>query len=197
MKMKFYRDEKRLRHQLERLYNCQTGLDLGPASPPDVDVRQWLARYLQGQGSTMVLAQLPTAMPVSPMPAPVIPDQSQGMAEGKPALPAAPVLPERRAEPRLVFTSQAATSPVPGSTELPQPVVVESIRVETATVPVIDPVARQKKPAQVATSREYYQFAGRVLNDVDQVLAGMFRATDGALAKNAGTSAEGDAEFTP
>jgi hypothetical protein len=48
LKKKMYSLEARLRNHLERLYNCRTGFDLGPETPPDVDFRNWLVRYLNG-----------------------------------------------------------------------------------------------------------------------------------------------------
>ncbi len=197
LKMKFYRDEMRLRHQLERLYNCQTGLDLGPATPPDVDIRSWLARYLQGQGSTMVLAQLPTALPTAPMPAPLAApaEQSRPAADATPPIP--PLLPEKRSEPRLVFAAPAVVPQAQSATELPQPVVAATVRAETSLVPVTNSSARPKKAAQVATTREYYQFADRVMTGVDEVLAGMFRSSNGTMAKVTNANTEGDAEFSP
>lgn len=48
-KRKFYEQERRLRNQLERLYNCQTALAMGPEQAIDVDVRKWLVDYLGGQ----------------------------------------------------------------------------------------------------------------------------------------------------
>lgn len=49
VKVRFYEQERRLRNQLERLYNVPTGLNLGPEHPVEVDIRSWLARYLAGQ----------------------------------------------------------------------------------------------------------------------------------------------------
>ncbi len=47
-KKRFYDLERRLRNQLERVYNQATPLSMGPDRPPDVDVRSWLIAYLQG-----------------------------------------------------------------------------------------------------------------------------------------------------
>ena len=47
-KRRFYDNERRLRNQLERAYNQATPLNMGPESPVDVDIRGWLAGFLQG-----------------------------------------------------------------------------------------------------------------------------------------------------
>ncbi len=47
-KRRFYDRERRLRNQLERVYNQATPLDMGPEKPVDVDIRGWLAGFLQG-----------------------------------------------------------------------------------------------------------------------------------------------------
>ena len=48
-KRRFYESERRLRNQLERVYNQATPLNMGPETPVDVDIRGWLAGFLQGQ----------------------------------------------------------------------------------------------------------------------------------------------------
>lgn len=48
-KRRFYENERRLRNQLERVYNQATPLGMGPETPVDVDIRGWLAGFLQGQ----------------------------------------------------------------------------------------------------------------------------------------------------
>lgn len=48
VKKRFYELEKRLRNQIERVYNKATPLSMGPETPPAVDVRAWLVSYLQG-----------------------------------------------------------------------------------------------------------------------------------------------------
>jgi hypothetical protein len=48
-KRHFYENERRLRNQLERVYNQATPLNMGPETPVDVDIRGWLAGFLQGQ----------------------------------------------------------------------------------------------------------------------------------------------------
>lgn len=48
-KRRFYENERRLRNQLERVYNQATPLNMGPETPVDVDIRGWLAGFLQGQ----------------------------------------------------------------------------------------------------------------------------------------------------
>lgn len=47
-KRRFYDLERKLRNQLERVYNQATPLSMGPETPPAVDVRGWLVGYLQG-----------------------------------------------------------------------------------------------------------------------------------------------------
>ncbi|HOY66062.1 MAG TPA: hypothetical protein PLP29_04185 [Candidatus Ozemobacteraceae bacterium] len=47
-KVRMYERERRLRNQLERLYNVPTPLAMGPERPPDIDVRNWLAATAGG-----------------------------------------------------------------------------------------------------------------------------------------------------
>ncbi|MBF0503415.1 MAG: hypothetical protein HQM09_25085 [Candidatus Riflebacteria bacterium] len=53
-KRNFYDQERRLRNQLERLYNCSTGLEQGPEKPADVDIRQWLCDYVERRRDTSI-----------------------------------------------------------------------------------------------------------------------------------------------
>ncbi len=48
-KRRFYENERRLRNQLERVYNQATPLNMGPETPVDTDIRGWLSGFLQGQ----------------------------------------------------------------------------------------------------------------------------------------------------
>ncbi len=57
LKIRFYNLEKRLRNQLERVYNQPTPLSLGSEMPPEVDIRAWLKDYVEGNSSLMVFAQ--------------------------------------------------------------------------------------------------------------------------------------------
>ncbi|NLI77978.1 MAG: hypothetical protein GX442_16260 [Candidatus Riflebacteria bacterium] len=94
-KRRFYDLERRLRHQLERLYNVPTGLSLGPERPVNVDIRTWLTAYLAGQarpeaelaapdaGSPVILAQAPAAAPLpaaEPTPRPPVDPPTSGPA---------------------------------------------------------------------------------------------------------------------
>jgi len=56
-KKKFYALERRMRNQLERLYNVHTTFSLGPETPINVDVRKWLVDYVENR-----------AMPIAPVP---------------------------------------------------------------------------------------------------------------------------------
>jgi len=47
-KRRMYDQERRLRNQLERLYNVPTPLAMGPERPPDIDVRRRLAEIAGG-----------------------------------------------------------------------------------------------------------------------------------------------------
>lgn len=47
-KLRMYAQEKRLRNQIERLYNVSTPLAMGPEQPPDTDIRRWLETAAQG-----------------------------------------------------------------------------------------------------------------------------------------------------
>lgn len=57
-KLKIYNMERRLRNQLERVYNTHTGFEFGSLTPPDVDVRKLLDDYLSGQPSTSTVSEL-------------------------------------------------------------------------------------------------------------------------------------------
>lgn len=48
-KKRFYDLERKLRNQMERVYNQATPLGMGPEKPVEVDTRGWLVAYLQGQ----------------------------------------------------------------------------------------------------------------------------------------------------
>ena len=48
-KRRFYDQERRLRNQLERVYNQATPLAMGPETPVEVNVKGWLAAYLGGR----------------------------------------------------------------------------------------------------------------------------------------------------
>lgn len=58
VKIKFYNLERRLRNQLERVYNVHTGFELGPEKPVDVDIRSWLQNYLDGNAEKTHVVKL-------------------------------------------------------------------------------------------------------------------------------------------
>lgn len=48
-KRQLYTQEKRLRNQLERVYDQATPLNMGPESPVEVDVKSWLIAFIEGR----------------------------------------------------------------------------------------------------------------------------------------------------
>lgn len=81
-KRRMYDQEKRLRNQIERLYNVPTPLAMGPDRHPDVDIRRWLETAAGGEipqteivvasaELTDVQAAAPQRMPQSMVQSPV------------------------------------------------------------------------------------------------------------------------------
>jgi hypothetical protein len=68
-KRRFYDLERRLRNQLERVYNQATPLGMGTDVSPSVDVRGWLESYLQGHNVDRLMLAFNTEV-VAPMPEP-------------------------------------------------------------------------------------------------------------------------------
>ncbi|OIP22830.1 hypothetical protein AUK22_10325, partial [bacterium CG2_30_54_10] len=65
-KKNIYERERRLRNQLERLYNVSTGFSLGPEKPVNVDIRGWFAAYLTGQVRPEQELESPDSAPAIP-----------------------------------------------------------------------------------------------------------------------------------
>ena len=74
LKQKMYKLEARLRNQLERVYNCPTPYDLGPENPMDINVRQWLSKYLSGEIRSLVVSAPTSQANTTPLTATVVPD---------------------------------------------------------------------------------------------------------------------------
>lgn len=101
-KRRFYDNERRLRNQLERVYNQATPLSMGPENPVDVDIRGWLAGFLQGHrvDSTIVAINREVVAPVAS-------ESSEPSETAETAEPPAPVTVEVP-----TVTAAAATIPV-------------------------------------------------------------------------------------
>lgn len=86
-KRRFYDNERRLRNQLERAYNQATPLNMGPENPVDVDIRGWLAGFLQGHrvDSSIVAINREVVAPVAS-------ESSETAAVVEPDTVAAPVV---------------------------------------------------------------------------------------------------------
>lgn len=124
VKQRLYERERRLRHQLERVYNTPTPLALGPENPPDIDVRSWLASYLRGSTQShpqRLAGYLPTAIPLQAS------DQVPPIHPGITKNPLAPFSPEPDSPsptptpahtPAPTHASPASRPPVPAALAL-------------------------------------------------------------------------------
>ncbi|RCK79651.1 MAG: hypothetical protein OZSIB_4123 [Candidatus Ozemobacter sibiricus] len=137
VKVRFYEQERRLRNQLERLYNVPTGLNLGPEHPVEVDIRAWLARYLAGQvRPETVLAEPDAASPVGSVAAvsPASPADSATMVAAAPVAPPNVVAPVPGKEspgsanpsssthaPPTADSARITAAPIPAGAALPSP----------------------------------------------------------------------------
>ena len=67
LKQKMYKMEARLRNQLERVYNCPTPYSLGPENPIDINVRNWLSKYLSRELPLVTASSIPGQLPSMPV----------------------------------------------------------------------------------------------------------------------------------
>ncbi len=150
VKVRFYEQERRLRHQLERLYNVPTGLDLGPERPVEVDIRTWLVRYLAGQVRPENVLADPDA--TSPAESPV------GPVAALPAAPAASAGLTGAANPAPVAASPVQPTP-PGGLPSPPPggkgqaPAIVAKAGEVAPRPPVEPPAPPPSPAAQVLAR--------------------------------------------
>ncbi len=107
-KRRFYDNERRLRNQLERAYNQATPLNMGPESPVDVDIRGWLAGFLQGHrvDSSIVAINREVVAPVAS-------ESSETAAVLEPDTVAAPVVMTAAAPPSVETVESDAAYEVP------------------------------------------------------------------------------------
>ncbi|MDD3147376.1 MAG: hypothetical protein PHD82_08750 [Candidatus Riflebacteria bacterium] len=108
-KQRLYKQQQRLRNQLERVYNQATPLSMGPEIPVDVDVKAWLSGYLQGHQVDigMIAINREVIAPVA--------SDSPGLIE-PPPVGAAPSQPK---EPAILMT--AVPDPVVTDSEIAVP----------------------------------------------------------------------------
>ncbi|HOI89268.1 MAG TPA: hypothetical protein PLK28_02030 [Candidatus Rifleibacterium sp.] len=107
-KRRFYDNERRLRNQLERAYNQATPLNMGPENPVDVDIRGWLAGFLQGHrvDSSIVAINREVVAPVAS-------ESSETAAALEPEAAAAPVVMTAAAPPSVETVESDAAYEVP------------------------------------------------------------------------------------
>lgn len=107
-KRRFYDNERRLRNQLERVYNQATPLNMGPETPVDVDIRGWLAGFLQGHrvDSSIVAINREVVAPVAS-------ESSETAAALEPEAAAAPVVMIAAAPPSVETVESDAAYEVP------------------------------------------------------------------------------------
>lgn len=107
-KRRFYDNERRLRNQLERAYNQATPLNMGPENPVDVDIRGWLAGFLQGHrvDSSIVAINREVVAPVAS-------ESSETAAVLEPDTVAAPVVMTAAAPPSIETVESDAAYEVP------------------------------------------------------------------------------------
>lgn len=107
-KRRFYDNERRLRNQLERVYNQATPLNMGPETPVDVDIRGWLAGFLQGHrvDSSIVAINREVVAPVAS-------ESSETAAALEPEAAAAPVVMTAAAPPSVETVESDAAYEVP------------------------------------------------------------------------------------
>lgn len=107
-KRRFYDNERRLRNQLERVYNQATPLNMGPETPVDVDIRGWLAGFLQGHrvDSSIVTINREVVAPVAS-------ESSETAAALEPEAAAAPVVMTAAAPPSVETVESDAAYEVP------------------------------------------------------------------------------------
>lgn len=107
-KRRFYDNERRLRNQLERAYNQATPLNMGPENPVDVDIRGWLAGFLQGHrvDSSIVAINREVVAPVAS-------ESSETAAVLEPDTVAAPVVMTAAAPPSVETVESDAAYEVP------------------------------------------------------------------------------------
>jgi len=82
-KKRFYELEYRLRNQLDRVYNRNTPLSMGPEQPPEVSVYKLLNSFLQGQllADPVVVAAVPDVCPDATFPPGMSPAEIQAQKQ--------------------------------------------------------------------------------------------------------------------
>ncbi|MBF0546316.1 MAG: hypothetical protein HQM08_17865 [Candidatus Riflebacteria bacterium] len=136
-KRKMYEKEKKLRNQLERLYNQETNFNLGPDSAPEIDIKKWLENYLNGQRMLMASNV-------------VLPSQIK-----KESFPTIPVLAPKAISPSSsLYPAELPPqqNESPRSVALPKP-----LNVPTPALPVTSPIPQTQEPSAIPTQNEVIQ----------------------------------------